>query len=200
MNCILFNGISENDEKQITERFAEIAVLDRGDELYKCGNVGIILNGRAKIFKRNEIGDSVTMRNITLNEVFGVASVFGEWKENFSSIKAITPCTVMYFSEERLRLIFAEFPQVAMNYIIFLTDRIRYLNKKIDTFSADSAEEKLYEFLISLADDENCVSLDFGMAELARRLKIGRSSLYRSIEALENNNLIKRDKNKFKII
>jgi DNA-binding MarR family transcriptional regulator len=48
--------------------------------------------------------------------------------------------------------------------------------------------------LLSLAKDGK-VEITFGMAELARRLNIGRTSLYRGLDALEQNGSISREKN-----
>lgn len=200
MNCFLFNGLSPEELNRIQSRLDKPVHIDHGSEMYRSGHIGIILKGTAKIIRKNDTGLSVTMRNIGAGEIFGVASVFGEWDEDFSSITAVIPCDVIYISEAELKEIFTEFPQVSFNYIVFLSDRIRFLNRKIDTFSADNAEKKLYEFLVSQADKSNRVQLGFGMAELARRLRIGRSSLYRSIEALEKNGLIKRNKNEFIIL
>lgn len=200
MNCFLFEGLSTEELNRIQSRLDKPVRIDHGSEMYRCGHIGIILKGTAKIIRKNDTGLSVTMRSIGEGEIFGMASVFGEWDEDFSSITAVIPCDVIYISEAELKEIFTEFPQVSFNYIVFLSDRIRFLNRKIDTFSADNAEKKLYEFLVSQADESNRVQLGFGMAELARRLRIGRSSLYRSIDALENNQLVKRNKNEFIIL
>ena len=200
MNCFLFEGLSKEKTEELISKFGKTVKSEHGAELYRVKSIGIILSGTAKIIRKNDFGISVTMRNIGAGEMFGMASVFGEWNSEFSSITAITACDVFYISEQELRQIFAEYPGTALNYIVFLTDRIRFLNRKIDTFSADNTEKKLYEFLISLSDGKDTVSLPFGMAELSRRLQIGRSSLYRSIEALEKNNLIKRNKNEFIIL
>lgn len=199
MNCFLFKGLNNNQLAEIEKQLDKGSHFNYGDELYRCGNVGIILKGTGKIIRKNNLGQSVTLRNIGVDEAFGMASVFGEWKENLSSIIASAPCEVVYISENKLRQFFSLYPVIAENYIVYLSDKIRFLNRKIDTFTADSTEEKVYEYLLSRADDKGNVTLDFGMAELSRRLKIGRSSLYRSLETLQNNNLIKRNKNQFTI-
>ena len=177
MDCFLFNGLTENELNSIKAKFSDKIKYQYGDEMYRCGQIGILTAGKGRIIRKNDIGISVTMRNISEGDIFGMASVFGEWNENFSSVRAAAVCEVVYISENNLKLIFSDYPQTAINYIQFLSDRIRFLNRKIDTFSADSSDEKLFEFLLSNADSDNYVSLDYGMAELARRLKIGRSSL-----------------------
>lgn len=197
MDYFLFEGVNPAEMDQLKKRFRPAEEFRRGQELYRCGSIGILQKGTAKIIRRNEIGGTVTMRTIGKGEVFGAASVFGAWKEGSSSILSSTNCEVLYLTEPELREIFKEHPEVAANYIAFLSDRIRFLNRKIDTFSAGNTEERLYEYLASIADENGIATPGFGMAELARRLKIGRSSLYRGIETLENSGLIRKDNKRF---
>ena len=98
-----------------------------------------------------------------------------------------------------MRKLLSDYPVIAVNYISFLSDRIRFLNRRIDAFSAGSAVQKLYEYLAEMTDGEKSVTLSFGMAELARRLKMGRSSLYRSLEVLQENGLVTRCNNTFTV-
>ena len=175
------------------------SVIEKGGELYRNGRIGILISGTAKIKRRGGTGITVTVRSLGEGEIFGAASVFGEWKIGSSSISADTRCSVCYISEDALKQLFSEIPQIALNYIAFLTDRIRFLNRRIDAFSAGSTEHKLYEYLMSQADCNGIVRLDFGMAELSRRLKIGRSSLYRGVDALISAGYIERSKNTFKV-
>ena len=83
-----------------------------------------------------------------------------------------------------------------MNYVRFLSDRIRFLNSKIATFTADSAKSKLMRYLVSQAELQNNpegnVVLPVSCQKLAESLNIGRASLYRAFEQLENDGLIRR--------
>lgn len=200
MNCFLFEGLPEKDLQSIYNTLGNKVTVNKGGELYRNSHIGILSSGSAVIKRRSNLGEEITIRNICVGEIFGAASVFGNWQEGFSSITAKSDCELYYISEEKFRKIIKKFPNIAFNYIKFLTERIRFLNSRIDALSADSTQHRLYEFLISQADENSCVTLDFGLAELARRLQVGRSSLYRDIEKLENSGLISRDNKKFKII
>ncbi len=171
----------------------------KGDELYQNGMLGIILNGCATVKRLNDIGDSITIRAISCGELFGAASVFGNWKDGMSSIVADKPCDVLYISQEKFCELLKLYPQISINYIEFLSDRIRFLNRKLDAFTAKSTEERLYEFLLSQSDGDGNINLGFGMAELARRLNVGRTSIYRDISSLESKGLITRNGHNFKI-
>ena len=152
--------------------------MSKGTEIYKNGMLGIITSGTATVKRLNDIGDCLTIRSISVGELFGSASVFGDWKDGMSSIIANTQCEVMYINEDKFCEIIRLCPQVSLNYIAYLSDRIRFLNQKLDAFTAKSTEERLYEFLLSLADKDGNIILKFGMAELARRLNVGRTSIY----------------------
>ena len=196
MNCFLFQGLTSDEVQKVLSRCGQPVMVSKSNDIYKVGQVGVLLSGNAVVCRAGDAGCEVTIRSISSGDVFGVAGVFGSWKEGKSKILAKTDCKVTYFSESTLKNIFADFPAVAYNYITFLSDRIRFLNARIDAFSAGSAVQKLYEYLLSQAVDGE-VKLNFGLAELSRRLKMGRSSLYRSIETLEQSGLVTRNKNIF---
>lgn len=196
MDCFLFQNLSEADKNECLKLMGEPTKVQKSGELYRVGFIGLLISGLATVCRMGDVGNTVTVRVMHDGEVFGVASVFGDWKEGKSQVIAKTDCKVLYVSEQTLKTIFERFPAVAVNYISFLSDRIRFLNRRIDAFSAGSAVQKLYEYLISQSRD-GVVALDFGLAELSRRLKMGRSSLYRSIETLENGGILERNGHTF---
>ena len=185
----IFNNIDLKCKSGILSSAKVISAL-KGDEIYKKGYIGILNSGSAVITRISTAGSSVTIRNITAGDIFGAASVFGDWDENFSSIKAQSDCEIYYFSETDFKKIIKSNSDFAINYISFLTDRIRFLNRRLDMFSASSTQNKLYEFLLSLPNNGGVIELKFSMSELASRLKVGRTSLYRDIKSLEESGLI----------
>ena len=200
INCFLFEGLSDDEITQILNCFEKTVNINKGEQLYRNGMIGIITSGCATIKRHNDVGDAITIRTISQNDLFGAASVFGSWKDGMSSITAKTPCEILYISEEKFCDVLKQYPQISINYITYLSDRIRFLNRKLDAFTAKSTEERLYEYLLSQADCDGNISLGFGMAELARRLQVGRTSIYRDIESLESKKLINRNGHNFKII
>ncbi len=192
MDCFLFDGLSCEDKLKAQSFLGKPTEVQKGNELYKSGHIGFLVSGSAAI-KRCNKDRAVTIRNLKQGDIFGSASLFGRWDNDLSRIAASEKCQVCYLSEKDFKALVSEMPQIAFTYIAYLTDRIRFLNRKLDTFTAGSTESKLYEFLQSLPCENGVITMDFGMAELARRLKIGRTSLYRGLEALEKNGLIERN-------
>ena len=83
---------------------------------------------------------------------------------------------------------FAQFPQVARNYIAFLSERIQFLNEKIGSFTAPTARVRLARWL---AAQTSPVQVKSYMA-LANELNVGRASLYRALDALASQGVLKR--------
>ena len=184
--------MTDEEISAVLDTVGKPAKFAKGSELYRVGMIGIISKGEATVKRQSDIGASTTIRTIFSGEIFGAASVFGNWKQGKSSIITNKSCEVFYISEDLFSELLEIFPKMSLNYFAFFSDRIRFLNRKLDAFCAKSTEEKLYEFLLSISDNYGNVKLNFGMAELARRLKVGRTSLYRDIQSLENKKLIER--------
>ena len=193
VDCLLFKGLTSQETEKAEAFFLPAVKLPKGSEIYKNGFLGVIVSGTAKLKRKNDFGGSVTVRTLTANEIFGSASVFGSLKEGSSSIIADRTCVCSYISEQNLRALLTEIPKTAVNYIEFLTEKIRFLNRRVDTFSADCAEQRIYEFLLSVSDENGKAEPSVNLAELARRLKIGRTSLYRCLNSLEDGGLITRE-------
>lgn len=197
-DCFLFKGLTETEKAAALKHCGTEKAFEKSEDFYKTGCIGILICGNALVKRKTKNGDGIVMRTMKAGEIFGAASVFGAWEEGLSCIVAKTQCRVCYINEADFKLLLKEFPQISYNYIAFLTEKLRFLNLKIDTFTADSTESRLYEYLLSIAVNNEAV-LEFGMAELARRLKVGRSSLYRDIASLEKAGLISRRGNSFLI-
>ena len=192
----IFDGIDNTAVEKILS-LAEETAFEKNENIYKSRYIGYLISGSAKVIRTGSGGNSITVRNINRGDIFGSASIFGNWNNDFSKIISQSECRVKYFSEDVFLSVLKNYPQFSINYISFLTDRIRFLNRRLDTFSAGSTQNKLYEFLLSHADNNNEVNLNISLSELAKRLGIGRTSLYRDITSLEDTGFIIRKGKKF---
>ena len=83
------------------------------------------------------------------------------------------------------------------NLIKFLSDRVTFLNSKIDCVTGGSAERRLVMFLKnSSANNNGEIEIGMSMTALAHALDIGRASLYRILSSLEKKGLIKTEPKK----
>ena len=83
---------------------------------------------------------------------------------------------------------------LAMRYIDFLSDRIRFLNRRIATLTAGSAERRLAAWLDTvMPDSTDRIVLPFPVNRLADTLGLGRASLYRAFDDLTASGYLTRD-------
>ena len=148
--------------------------------------IGIILKGKA-IIKSGDEG--VIIRKLNPKDIYGAASLFDSPK-HLTIVKAITDCTVVIMNKEFVEKCMIEEKCVSFNYIEFLAKRISFLNTKINAYTAKSAENKLYTYLLQLPREENIINLKIDMSTIAKMIGIGRATLYRAFEKLEKNGTI----------
>ena len=176
------------------EDLGEIKAFEKNECIYECNNfskaLGVLLNGKAKA-----VSGEVALTEFLAGSVFGAAAVFANSDTYVSKIVAKSDCEVLFISEEKLKELFKDFPQTAINYISFLSSNICYLNEKISLFTADSVESKLYAYL-----SNNCSDEKINMSKLSNTLGIGRTSLYRAFANLEQKNIIVRKDGKVSVL
>ncbi len=153
--------------------------------------IGIILSGNALALSADS-DRHVLLRSFSSGDVFGVSGVFSKDQRFVSRICAKNACKVAFISAEGLARLLENDRVVLYNYIDFLSDRIRFLNKKIRFFTSGSAERRLALYLDSF--NEERVELEESMSAIADMLDIGRASLYRAFDKLTEDGFILRNK------
>ena len=126
-------------------------------------------------------------------DLFGAAALFNAEEEYVSTLTARTKSSVLFLSQDSVRQLIDSQPLFRKNYIRYLSCRIRFLSDKIDSLIQGSSEKKLSCFLLRQMDAEGRVRVGCSMTELAARLNIGRASLYRELQKLEERGILTRD-------
>ena len=174
----------------------EITNFERGEIIYSPDSyqrkIGFVISGQCEVCRIKHDGGRVALNSLTRGDSFGIAAVFSE--EDFPTVVYAKKRTEIAFitRDELLRLIDA-FPSVALNIIKFQNNRIAFLNKKIETFSAGSVEERLACYLLN-----ECARRDSDIFPLNRKktseiLGVGRASLYRALDTLAESQIISFD-------
>ncbi len=163
----------------------------------KC--IGFILSGKAYVHSSDD-SKQVLLRTIEEGELFGVAALFAKDVDFATNISAKTECDILFISDETIYALIEGDGAVRKNYITFLSEKIRFLNRKITYFTAGSTERKLALYLSSLKRTEGTVRISLSMSALADMLDVGRASLYRAFDRLTEDGFIERDKKDIKLL
>lgn len=195
----LFFGITETALSAIAKAAGEPVCYRKGEAIYRCDDfrraIGLILEGTVTV-QREEL----MMNRLSAGDMFGAAALFDESETYVTQITAETDCRILFLSQETMSRLLRRYPPLAENYIRFLSGRIRFLNRKLAVLTDGGTEHRVYHYLLSHCDEQGTVQLPPSMVELAHTLNIGRSSLYRAVDALLEAGVIVREGRRYRLI
>ena len=197
IKCPLFAGINEKELCRIAEEYMCVSVKEKNDIIFSetkyTRSLVIIIKGRASVTKHS--GKSNILLNILSDgDIFGMATLFYEKDSYLTEITALEKTTLAVFSKEDVKKIFAQYPSVSENYIKILSEKIHFLNRKISTYTKSETIQKVASFILQYTNEDNSFSiLPYSITAAADAINVGRASVYRAFESLENDGVITRD-------
>ncbi len=203
-SCPLFKDVGSNELTKLTNEYMSLKVCEKNEiiisEKIYTRALGIIIKGSATVTKNS--GDtSVLMSILKKGDIFGMATLFYEEENYLTQIRADEKVTIAVFSKENVRKMLALYPQVNENYITILSEKIHFLNNKISTYTRAETIQKVSFFILQSTDSEKKeVTLPYSITKVADALGVGRASVYRAFEILENDGIISRDGKKITIL
>lgn len=198
--CFLFSGIGE---APVTAAFesGECTCLEfePNEKIYTRTHfqksMGLVLSGALKACKTGTDGQSLVLNTFFTGGVFGIAGLFGNSRQYVSDVISVKHSRVLFLSETLLHDLFQRDSRIAENYIGYLSNRICFLNSRIDNFTGGSAQCRLASYLLSVsAKSGNPLSFELPCTytQLSNMLDIGRASLYRALDELCRSGTIRR--------
>lgn len=174
-----------------------VSVSEKNDVIFSehkyTRSLVIIIKGKASVTKKSG-NQEILMSILSASDIFGMATLFYEKENYLTEITALEKVTMAVIDKENLMKIFSEFPKVSENYITILSEKIHFLNKKISTYTKQENIQKVAAFIIQNMNEEKTqAALPYSITSVADALNMGRASVYRSFECLENEGIISRD-------
>ncbi|MBE6777561.1 MAG: Crp/Fnr family transcriptional regulator [Ruminococcaceae bacterium] len=199
-DLFLFKGLENSQIEEL--HLNDVTHFKKGDIIYSDtvfnNAIGFIIEGSAVAVSNNH--NETFLKTFTQNMCFGAAAVFGGDKNYVSTITAKSDCQILFITEKELQSIFEKFPQTAINYITFLSDKVRFLNNKLCVISCLSAEDTVLTYLSNVKDNDGYAQIPKNMTLFAKMLGLSRASLYRALDILMQNGSILKENNKYKVI
>ena len=190
LSSFLFRNVDEIFAEQlISDNRCRRESYPRGGVIYdethfrRC--LGILLSGEVLVEKGP--GKRLHMARLYPGDIFGAAALFQSRSGYPSLITAKKPTEVLFLPQEVLTWAMQRNQTITENYISYLSDRIWFLSSRISALTAGTAERQLAVFLLERG------SMDVSMTDLSQQLNIGRASLYRALETLEDLGAIARN-------
>ncbi len=152
--------------------------------------LGVVLSGKLLILSADTTR-SVVLRSVEKGEIFGAASLFCEARAPLSRLKAKSASQLLFLDRAAIHSLLRADPDFMDAYLRLLATRIEFLNGKIRSFTAGSTERRLALWLT--AHENDGFVRNTKLSTLADALDIGRASLYRALDKLEDEGLILRN-------
>ena len=144
----------------------------------------IVLEGRLRVTKENADKRPIVMSTLQRGAMFGAAALFKRQPEYETKITAIERSRVLFLPQRLVKRMIEREPDIAENYIRYLSERILFLNRKIYFLTAGTAEQRLAGFLLDNLAVGEFSEMPMTMHRLADALNMSRASLYRAFDEL----------------
>lgn len=156
----------------------------------------IMLSGSAEVYSTNT--QKTLLRILCAGDSVGISNIYSECRF-VSIIYARRPCTTLEIDKDTLDNIITHDSAVMQGLLSLLSDKICYLNQKIQYYTAGSVESRLATYLYNAVTDSSC-EITLSAVSLSEMLSIGRASLYRALERLESDGFITRQGKTIRVI
>lgn len=151
--------------------------------------IGVLASGAVDIYSIACDGSEINFNTIKRGEVFGVCSIFLE-----DQIEAFLKCrqntTVVYLPKPAFLNMLHQSPVLLERYGILCSKKIQFMVKRIEFLSIQSCRMKLVQYLFSNQKPQGTVTLPCTKEQLAKRLGVSRSALFREIAYFQKKELI----------
>ncbi len=204
-NTFIFSQMSRRELTDILDGSpCFVQKFDKGSIIYDgchfSRSLGIFLEGSATVTKDTLDGRGLSISRLKTGDIFGAAAIFNKSSTYATVITALSDCRIFFMPQDFILDAMKKNFKLAENYIRYLSGRILFLNSKIAELTAGSTEERLACYIMKLSGESGSGEINISMTELASSLNIGRASLYRAFDALEQSGAVSREGKKVLIL
>lgn len=194
VNPELLSAVMGNDDVEFVD-------YKRGELVFSSEafrfSIGFILKGGAQVAKKE---NGVIVSRLKENDLFGCVALFAGEEYFVNEIYATKDTRIAFISKSAIVKLMQLEGNFSISFIRYLSQRILFLNKRIENFTGGSAESRLANYLIGCFADYKTYELDRSMSQLAVSLDIGRASLYRAFDSLVESGAVERDGKSFRLV
>lgn len=189
-------------EIKSAQKFKSNQIIYRQGETAK--NFYYLKEGCVQAFVNSPDGLEKVLTTYKKGEIFGEASFFDGFPR-ISSAKTFSDSEIIAINKSDIISYFQKEPFLALNFIEFLSKKVRMLSNEIDNISFLSAEKRIAQFLLNINQNNDysidCTHEGIGKAVGASRVTVSRTltkfsklkwidTKYRKIVILDKKSLL----------
>jgi CRP-like cAMP-binding protein len=164
----LFSELSDDDLREIV-KLAVRQVYKKDNMILIEEEIGstmfIILDGRVKISRISDDGREVILSILSEGDFFGEMSIL-DGQNRSANVVTLEDSKIMVIRREDFLQMLHDYPQIAINLLKELAQRLRRSDAQIKSLSLQNATGKVASTLLRIADDSGKIHL--GQVEIPR--------------------------------
>jgi CRP/FNR family cyclic AMP-dependent transcriptional regulator len=193
-----FSGLGQAELDSI-RKFIFEKKADRGEILLFEGEPAetlyFVVAGAAKVFKTSADGKEQILHIIRPGESFNDVPVFSGG-ENLASAEAMGAVVLNVIKKSDLEVILREHPQVALNVIKVLSQRVQHLVSLVEDLSFRPVTGRVAKILLEYAGDGTGEKPRLTQQEMAAMIGTAREMVGRSLRTLEEEGAIRMERHR----
>ena len=193
-----FSGLNREALDSIGESIFE-ETAEKGEMLLfegePAGTLYFVISGVVKVFKTSADGKEQILNLIRPGESFNDVPVLGGGT-NLANADAMVPVVLYGIKKVGLDVIIRDYPQVALNIIQVLSQRVQHLVTLVEDLSFRHVTSRVAKLLLEYAPDGEGQRPKFTQQEMAALAGTAREVVGRSLKKLETDGLIRLDRHR----
>ena len=204
-NVPLFKGLSKDQLIALSNIAVEKNFI-KGKTIFLEGNEGrgffIVCSGLVKIYKTSTEGKEKILEVIKPYEIFAPVPVFsGETYP--ASAETMKSAKVIFFSRNDFLRLVGKYPEIALNMLAAVSDRLRQFTVQIENLSLKETPSRLAAYFLHILNEksgDNSFTLEIPKGQLASLLGTIPETLSRILAKMRETGIIEQNGKNIKII
>ncbi len=189
----IFSTLTPAEQLEIAQITTEKQVV-RGERIYQAGDrakaLYVIHSGRVKISRLSPTGREQVIRVLGPGDFMGELSLLSPlpMADNAEATEAATMCMI---EGDRLKALMGKYPVIALKVLEELSRRLEKAENLIEDINLHSADRRLAQSLLRLADTRGEVRLPMTKGDFASQIGMTQETLSRRLASFEEQKLIR---------
>jgi len=154
-----------------------------------------VVSGVVKVFKTSAEGKEQILNLVRPGESFNDVPIFDS-EPNPASAEAMGPVVLYGIRKNDLKIILRDYPQVSLNIIEVLADRVRQLVSLVEDLSFKHVIGRVAKILLEHASDGSGPNPRLTQQEMAAMAGTAREVVARSLKALEEEGVVRLERHR----
>lgn len=148
----LFAGIEREPLNTILSQAQRLHIA-AGDRFFAQGERAtkfhLLTEGRVRLTQLTLDGQQVLVRVVSPGQIFGAVSVFQQGEYSVFA-ESLVPCAALVWSSESIQELLEQFPRLARNVILLLSDQIQTLQDQLREMTTERVERRIAHTILRL--------------------------------------------------